>query len=60
MKQHNISPIDKKPNPKQLQKAYEEYLETVEYDRTINLERIPLEKHLEKSKTHSTTAHSLP
>lgn len=31
-----------------LKAAYEDYLDTREFDRTINLKRIPLEKHKRK------------
>lgn len=33
---------------KVLQSAYEDYLDTLEFDRTVNLKRIPLEIHRRK------------
>lgn len=33
-----------------LQEAYEDYLDILEYDRTIGLKRIPLGKHQQKTK----------
>lgn len=31
-----------------LQEVYEEYLDIIEYDKSISLKRIPIEKHIEK------------
>ena len=33
-----------------LQEAYEDYLDTIEFDKTINLDRIPLKGHEKKFK----------
>lgn len=33
---------------KMLQEAYEDYVDTLEYDRTVNLPRISLEDHLKE------------
>ena len=33
-----------------LQEAYEDYLDTIEFDKTVNLKRIPLETHIRKFK----------
>lgn len=34
-----------------LKSAYEDYLDTIEFDKTINLRRIPLEVHKKKLKS---------